>query len=281
MALLRRVVSAFDRIAPLRLAESWDNVGVLLEAPFPREGAKGILLTIDLTPEVLSEALILDDVGVIVAYHPTIFRGWKSLTLAPEGSRDAEKVKQEMILTLAAKGISVYSPHSSLDACQDGLSDWLASGLAPLGIASIAPVSPTDASTPESPEGNGRIVTLSTPAPLSSVVTAIKAHLGLPHLRLAESMRGHAVSTIALCAGSGISVVTKAASRADLYWTGEMGHHEVLASVATGTHVVLCEHTNTERGYLRAGLLPRLQRELGPDVAIHVSNADRDPLVIV
>ena len=28
---------------------------------------------------------------------------------------------------------------------------------------------------------------------------------------------------------------------ADLYWTGEMAHHEVLAAIANGRNVVLCE----------------------------------------
>ena len=33
--------------------------------------------------------------------------------------------------------------------------------------------------------------------------------------------------------------------KADLYLTGEMSHHEVLAAVENGTHVILVEHTNS------------------------------------
>ncbi|KAF8551094.1 NGG1p interacting factor 3 [Imleria badia] len=56
------------------------------------------------------------------------------------------------------------------------------------------------------------------------------------------------VRTVAICAGSGGSVLDGV--DADVYFTGEMSHHEVLAAVAAGRYVVLCGHTNTERGYL-------------------------------
>lgn len=62
--------------------------------------------------------------------------------------------------------------------------------------------------------------------------------------------------------------------------------HEVLAAVASGRHVVLCGHTNTERGYLST-LAEKLRAELsdtnfsGEGVEVHVSDKDRHPLDIV
>jgi hypothetical protein len=44
------------------------QVGVLLEAPTPRPQASKAFLTIDLTSEVLNEALADPSIGVIVAY---------------------------------------------------------------------------------------------------------------------------------------------------------------------------------------------------------------------
>ena len=92
---------------------------------------------------------------------------------------------------------------------------------------------------------------------------------------------------------------------ADVYFTGEMSHvsqsvqgppaneahfitlqHEVLAAVACGRHVVLCGHTNTERGYLPT-LAEKLRSELedsrfsGEKVEVHISTEDRHPLDIV
>ena len=58
-----------------------------------------------------------------------------------------------------------------------------------------------------------------------------------------------------------------------------MGHHEVLAATSQGTAVILCEHSNSERGFLQV-YLSLLQARTGPDITIVVANSDSDPLVI-
>jgi dinuclear metal center YbgI/SA1388 family protein len=105
---------------PKALADnSWDNTGLLLEAPFvaSRRQSNTVLLTIDLTKAVADEAIALQS-SIVVAYHPIIFRGLKSLTLAD--------TQQQTLLRLASHGISVYSPHTAVDAAPGGLGDWLA-----------------------------------------------------------------------------------------------------------------------------------------------------------
>jgi len=76
---------------------------------------------------------------------------------------------------------------------------------------------------------------------------------------------------------------------ADVYLTGEMSHHEVLAAVATGRNVLLCGHTNTERGYLPE-LATKLQEKLAEHEGdekdfipadIHISQEDKHPLDFV
>jgi putative NIF3 family GTP cyclohydrolase 1 type 2 len=77
---------------------------------------------------------------------------------------------------------------------------------------------------------------------------------------------------------------------ADVYLTGEMGHHDILACNAAGISVILTEHTNSERGYLsvlKPRLLSLLKIDLGLDkesdvlVDVVVSQSDRDPIEIV
>lgn len=87
------------------------------------------------------------------------------------------------------------------------------------------------------------------------------------------------VSSIAICAGSGGSTLANVS--ADVYLTGEMSHHEVLEAVSKGSSVILCEHTNTERGYLSEVLKPKLLQLLGDDVVVECSHIDMDPLCIV
>jgi dinuclear metal center YbgI/SA1388 family protein len=127
--------------------------------------------------------------------------------------------------------------------------------------------------------GVGRIVTLAEPAPLGDVLVRVKRHLGLEQLRVAASEaheRGAPIRRVALCAGSGGSVFERT-SGVDLYLTGEMRHHDVLAKLSQGASVILCEHSSSERGYL-----PRLRERLlaatGNAVEVTIAGSDVEPL---
>lgn len=113
------LAAALEMVAPARLAEPWDNVGLLLgdrEAPCGR-----VLLTVDFTAGVLEEALALS-VDAVVAYHPPIFDPLKRLT--------SEDPKQRLLLETAQAGIALLSPHTALDAVHGGVNDWLLEGVA-------------------------------------------------------------------------------------------------------------------------------------------------------
>lgn len=143
-----------------------DNVGLLVEAPFPRARADRVFLTIDLTEPVLEEALSDPSVGVIMAYHPPLFRPIKCLTMAD--------TQQRIALKCSASGVSVYAPHTSLDACQNGINDWLTSGLGAGTVKPIVPTPPGPSST-----GMGRLLSLSQSVPLDQLIHNVKNHLGL------------------------------------------------------------------------------------------------------
>ncbi|KAI9250613.1 GTP cyclohydrolase 1 type 2/Nif3 [Sporodiniella umbellata] len=277
MSLLSKVTRCMRNIAPLELAEtSWDNVGVLVEPPFPSPKQNRVFLTIDLTPQVLAEALSDPKIGTIVSYHPPIFRGLKKLT--------QDDPKEDMVLRSIASGVGIYSPHTACDNCVNGVNDWLATGL---GKGRVEPITPAS-NPPKGQEGSGsgRLFTFEKPAPLSTVVENIKKLIGLPYVRLATLNKDAMIETVAICAGSGSSVLNPV--KADLYFTGEMGHHDVLAALAHNTSVILCEHSNTERGYLSAVLKPALEKQLaneksgeGETIEVVVSKVDRDPLEVV
>ena len=131
--------------------------------------------------------------------------------------------------------------------------------------------------------GPGRLLVLPSSKPLQSVIEDIKQHLKLPHIRLAlphTSSLDHPVSRVAVCAGSGGSLLRGVA--ADLYLTGEMSHHDLLEANAAGIAVLLTEHSNSERGFLRVvkETLEEKLREAGA-VKIMVSSADHDPVCVV
>jgi dinuclear metal center YbgI/SA1388 family protein len=268
-ALLSDILQQLESLAPLRFAESWDNVGLLLE-PAPLASAPSVeraLLTIDLSDAVVTEAELLG-AELIVAYHPPIFSGLKRLRSSVPGER--------VVLRCAARGIAVFSPHTALDAAPTGVNDWL---LDAFGAGTRAPCLPH----PLDPAyGQGRGVELAEPLTLDEAVSRVKRHLGLSQLRIsgADIHAGNArvIRKVAVCAGAGGSVFEKL-SDYDLFVTGEMRHHDVRERAAQGKSVILCEHTNTERGFLPV-LRQRLVSAL-PGVRFEVSSCDRDPLSIV
>ena len=258
------VIKAMEQIAPLSYADTtWDNVGIMVETPL-NKGSKKVMLTIDFTESVLKES-IDNEVSVVLSYHPPIFRPLKSLKLSDH--------KQMLLLTALANGMSIYSPHSALDAAPEGINEWLGSAV-PSG-SRVVP-------EPEQPY-RGELISANGNCTIEDVVTSFKTHLKLSHMRLAlcpSHDLNTKVNLVALCAGSGSSVVTMNKG-CTLYITGEMSHHEVLAANASGVSVLLSEHTCTERGYLEAKLQPRLSEILGKDYTVMVSKSDFNPINIV
>ena len=112
---LKDITAALEQIAPLHLAQDWDNVGLLTgdpDAPIRR-----ILLTIDLTEPVLAEARAAR-AQLIVAYHPPLFQPIKRII---PGQGDSP-----LLFDLIRANIAVYAPHTALDAAPGGVNDCLA-----------------------------------------------------------------------------------------------------------------------------------------------------------
>ncbi|KAK7488245.1 hypothetical protein BaRGS_00020552 [Batillaria attramentaria] len=346
---LQEVVAVLKEIASPSLAGSWDNVGLLVE-PSPPHQVRKILLTNDLTPPVMEEA-VDEKVNMIVSYHPPIFAPLKRIT--------QNSWKERIVGKCLENRIAMFSPHTSWDAAADGVNDWLiracgdVTDLKPLeqteayrnghtkklsfitsstevekvtvplqgipgveilretlsrgnagdadmmklsltcaastvatilnelqkGRTNIASLECSDmAKLPSLGFGMGRVGQLNPPVAIETVVSNIKKHLGLQHVQLARTEGKAQISTVAVCAGSGSSVLRGVT--ADLYLTGEMSHHEILDAVYRGTHVIVCNHSNTERGFLQV-MQSRLSGLLGGKVEVVVSQIDRDPLTVV
>jgi dinuclear metal center YbgI/SA1388 family protein len=269
---LERVVGWLENIAPLVLAEPWDNVGLLLEPLSDRRDSTQpphvarVLFTIDLTEPVLAEA-IATACDLVVAYHPPLWKPRQRLTRATAAER--------VVVGAVRAGLAVYSPHTALDAAENGLNDWLALGVGP------GTRRPLVAATSSANAGVGRGVTLARPLSLSEIVEQLKTHLGRPALRVAatpEHRAGAALGQIACCAGSGRGVFERAPGF-DLYVTGELSHHDVQALLAAGSSVVLGEHSSSERGFLPA-FAARLRELSGGALETTVASADREPLEV-
>lgn len=260
---LPQVVKAMEEIAPSSIAETWDNVGLLVEPSSPHHINK-VMLTNDLTESVLEEA-ISNVSNMVISYHPPLFTAFKRLS--------GSKWKDRIVVRAIENRIAIYSPHTSCDAVVGGVNDWM---LEPFqGKKQFLDPDPNQT------HGMGRICYLSTPLTLSDIVKKSKEHFNVSYIRIGKSKEVSLetmISSIAVCAGSGSSVLRGV--EADLYITGEMSHHEVLDAVSCGKIIILCEHSNTERGYLLK-LRKEIELKLENQVEVCVSITDADPLSVL
>lgn len=255
--ILRDLLAALDRIAPLRYAEPWDNVGLLTGDP----GAEvdRVLCTIDLTRAVLDEAVRLR-AGLVVSYHPPLFQAVK-------------RIRHDSVIRRAIRAdVAVWSPHTALDVAPGGTNDMLCDAL---GLADRAPLKIT---APAEGQGIGRIGTFAEPVRREALIDRVKEALGLSAILVAGPTDG-AVTRAAVCAGAGRSLLGDViAQKADLFLTGELPHHDALEAAAAGVTVACALHSNSERATL-GRLKARIEAE-APGIAVSVSEADRDPFTI-
>ncbi|KPJ01817.1 PREDICTED: NIF3-like protein 1 isoform X3 [Papilio xuthus] len=263
--MLAEVINTLEEFAPKVLSESWDNTGLLVQ-PYTTRLITKILLTNDLTEKVALEAYH-HGCEMIVSYHPPIFAPLKSIVQS--------SWKERIVSFLLENRISLYSPHTSWDSTQGGVNDWLASSFPYCESTPIIPgVIPNT--------GAGRFLNLNSNISLTDAVARVKKVTSLKHVRLAmgcgKSMND-TIQTVALCAGSGGSVL-KNVLTADLFLTGEMLHHDVLDATQRGISVILTNHSDSERGFLR-GFSSKLQNKFDNQILVLVSEYDKDPLTTV
>jgi dinuclear metal center YbgI/SA1388 family protein len=277
----QQIWKKLQELVPLRLAGSWDNVGVLVD-PLPiHDGTERIFLTIDLTEAVLQEAFAWK-ATIIVAYHPPIFGGLKYLNL--------QHPKSRLIVQAIQAGIGIYSPHSALDAVEGGICDWLSmifsnacieqemSDMHTQSWQGISTKHPIEVDQLNENEGAGRILSLTQETSLTQILNSLSQALSLDYIRVAcpqdQQVENIMIERIALCPGAGASLFHEKI-HAQLLFTGEMRHHDILAHVRQGRIVILTEHTRCERGYLPI-FAQRLQQELS--INVKYSTMDDDPL---
>lgn len=112
MYTVAQIISVLEQIAPPNLAESWDNVGLMVGSR--QTTVQKVLCALDLTPEVLDEA-IQKDAKCIVTHHPFLFSPLKKIDLdSPKGMMLAKLIKHD---------IAVYSMHTNLDTVTGGIND--------------------------------------------------------------------------------------------------------------------------------------------------------------
>jgi dinuclear metal center YbgI/SA1388 family protein len=112
------VIQLFEQLAPKYYAVPEDKIGLQLGSL--NKEIKNILVTLDVTDEVVEEA-IQGEVDLIIAHHAIIYRPLQQLqTDSPAGRLYEKLIKHD---------IAVYIAHTNLDVAEDGINDMMANAM--------------------------------------------------------------------------------------------------------------------------------------------------------
>jgi dinuclear metal center YbgI/SA1388 family protein len=256
---LRQISEFLDRFAPTRLAESWDNVGLLVGDPDSH--IERVMTCLTITPETVSEA-VEQSAQLIVTHHPLPFHSLKRIT--------TETIPSRMLLQLIRADIAVYSPHTGFDSAFEGINQLLAQRI---GLEGIRPLK-TVVDDPEQ-LGSGRFGTTSIES-LAGLLALIKRSLGLKQILFTGDLTV-ACKQVAVACGSGGSFLSLAANAGcDTFVTGETNFHTCLEARARNISLVMLGHYASER-FAVEHLATRMAREFG-GLEIWASRAEQDPV---
>lgn len=104
MAKISEILKEIESIAPRTYQENYDNARLIVGTS--NWDCTGVLLTLDSTEDVIDEA-IEKGVNLVVAHHPIVFKGLKSIT----GANYVERT----ILKAIKNDIAIYACHTNLD----------------------------------------------------------------------------------------------------------------------------------------------------------------------
>ena len=138
---IQDIIAGLDRKTPFSLAESWDNVGLLVGNP--ARAVSRVLIGLDPSTSLVDEA-ISRGADTILTHHPVIFKPLPRIdTSSPEGA---------LLEKALCHSIAIIACHTNLDSATDGVSDILATEL---GLGELTPLVPAGAEHPEA--GLGRV----------------------------------------------------------------------------------------------------------------------------
>ena len=228
--IIREIEKKFDR----KHALSWDNVGLLVGRD-DKEVQK-IYVAVDPTDEVIQDAVEWG-ADMLITHHPLIFSGIKCVNnLDFEGRR---------VLKLAQNDISYYAMHTNYDVM--GMADL---AIQKLGEMAAEVLDVTETNEDGTEEGIGRVYTLKQPMTLLACCEHVKESFSLDHVRVFGKTDGM-VTRVAICPGAGKSVIDAALKKqADVYITGDIGHHDGLDAVARGMAVIDAGHYGIEHIFI-------------------------------
>ena len=204
------LLDALEQYAPLPLQDSFDNAGLQIGLTEEQEVA-GALLCLDVTEEIIDEA-VRKGCNVVIAHHPLLFHGLKSIT--------GKSYVERCVIKAIKNNIAIYAAHTNMDNAQGGVNYRIAETI---GLTNLAFL---DDKTGTIPAGSGIIGELPTAEDEKNFLLRLKSLFGIQCIRH-NALCDRKVRRVALCGGAGGFLLSKAISLgADAFLTGEMRYHD-------------------------------------------------------
>ena len=264
---IKQIIDALEHFAPLPLQESYDNAG--LQVGLTEAEASGALLCLDVTEEVVQEAIDMD-CNLIVAHHPLLFRGLKTVS-------DGTQV--ERVVRMAVKNdIAIYAAHTNLDNVEDGVNYKMADKL---GLVDVQLISPRKVKVVE--ERHERAVMAGSgvlgyfPVPLDSLVflERVKSAFQVECL-MHNEMLNRPIQSVALCGGAGDFVLADAMRlEADAFLTGEMHYHQYFG-MEQKIQIGVLGHYQSEQYTVE--IFRQILEESAPTLPVYITNVNTNPI---
>ncbi|MGL5615415.1 MAG: Nif3-like dinuclear metal center hexameric protein [Sarcina sp.] len=225
--LVNDFINIMEEIAPTKLKEDFDNVGLMVGDR--NKEVKKILVALDCTVDVIEEAKKLK-VDMILTHHPLIFKKPSTIT--------TDSLLGRKIIELIKNDINLYSAHTNWDSVKGGINDKIVNLLGMSSEIIMDKVS-EDA-------GIGRIVTLENKKSVKEIIELSKTILKANSLRYVGELEKE-VSKIAIINGSGQSYLESARILgAELVITGDTSYHYASDYKEMGMSIIDIGHFASE-----------------------------------
>lgn len=258
MSTVKDISKEIEKIAPKKLKEEYDNVGLMIGSN--DKIVKKVLLALDCTNEVIKEAIEIK-ADMIISHHPLLFKKPKSIT--------TDDVLGNKIISLIKEDINLYSCHTNLDSAKNGINDMLVDLL---GFQSSLIIDEREYENGK--YGIGRLVKLDDAILLEDLVFQIKNKLHIKGLRVVKG--SDKVNTIAIINGSGQDYFYEAKRLgADCIITGDTTYHFVSDFREMNISIIDAGHFKTE--YLAFLKTLDFLREKFKNVEFIESKINEDP----
>jgi dinuclear metal center YbgI/SA1388 family protein len=252
------VAQFLNEFAPQALAESWDNVGLLVGRP--DASVKRLMTCLTVTPASAAEA-IAERAELIVSHHPLMFQPINRLT--------SETSQGRLLLDLIGAGIAVFSPHTAFDSAAEGINQRLATGLKLRDIGVLVP-------REDGTGGAGRFGTLDKPISIAELAARVKKLLAIDNAQAVGPLDQSVQSVAVACGSAGEFVAPAKAAGCDSLVTGEVRFHTCLEAESLGVGLVLAGHFASER-FAVEQLADVLAKQF-PALEVWASQREKDPI---